>query len=338
MISAFAFQIVLLLLLLGGIIAYLGNYVGRYIGKKRLTIFGLRPRYTAIAITIISGILIAFSTLIILLIVSQDARTAFFGLEELKREIKIKSEELAKTNLALREKMLTQENLERSLNKTREELRALEMAKEKLRQEVLISRHGKILFRIGEVVTQSLIQAGSDREKIEAGLKQILSAADLYLRGLGIKSEKHLIYMSPENFEEAVSSLTKDNRIYVVRLIATQNVLWGEEVPARFDLLENKLIYPKGAQIAQGEISGSLTTSEIEHEIMSVLRTSHQMARTAGVLPDPSGSIGSMPYAQIFEMAKKIKLSNRKIILKVLADKDIYAIGPLEVRFKLEYK
>ncbi|MGB9613613.1 MAG: DUF3084 domain-containing protein [Candidatus Margulisiibacteriota bacterium] len=328
----------LLLLLLGGIIAYLGNYIGRYIGKRRLTIFGLRPRYTATAIAVFSGVLIAFFTLLILLLVSQDARMAIFGLEELRKEIKIKSEELEKTNFLMQEKLLAQKALEEKLRRAKEELKSIQVAKEKLRREVLISRHGQILFKIGEVVTQSLIQGGPERTKIETGLRQILSAADANLRSFGVKSEKHLIYMSPENFEEAVSLLLKESRIYIVRLIATRNVLWGEEIPARFEILENNLIYKEGAEIAAGEILPNLTIAEIEQEIMKLLQASHQAARGAGILPDIMGSVGSIPYLQISEVAKKIKANDRKVILRVVAAGDIYRIGPLEVKFKLSYQ
>ena len=71
---------------------------------------------------------------------------------------------------------------------------------------------------------------------------------------------------------------------------------------------------------------------------MKLLRTSHQSAREAGVLPGPTGSLGSIPYSQIFDLAKKIKSLNRKVNLKVLAAKEIYTIGPLEVKFKISYK
>ena len=90
----FAVQTVILLIVIGGAIAYIGNFVGHKIGKRRLTIFSLRPRYTAITITILSGIMIALCTLSILLLISQDAGTALLGLEKLKQEIGQRSAEL----------------------------------------------------------------------------------------------------------------------------------------------------------------------------------------------------------------------------------------------------
>src|SRR5207249_594311 len=53
------FLVVLFLLAVCGLIAYIGDLLGRRMGKKRLTVFGLRPKHTAILFTVLTGILIA---------------------------------------------------------------------------------------------------------------------------------------------------------------------------------------------------------------------------------------------------------------------------------------
>ena len=52
-------SIFLVLMAMGGIIAFLGDKIGSKVGKKRMTLFGLRPKYTSIIVTIISGTLIS---------------------------------------------------------------------------------------------------------------------------------------------------------------------------------------------------------------------------------------------------------------------------------------
>jgi uncharacterized protein (DUF3084 family) len=320
----FALQVALLILVLGGAIAYIGNYVGKYVGKRRLTIFHLRPRHTAIAITIISGILIALTTTGVLLMVSQDARTAVLGLDKLRRQINDKTQELRATNEALTklDQELEQKTLQ--LQAAKNEVGSLQRAKESLKKEVKTAREGQVVFRVGEVISLSLIQAGPERDKLEAGLKQIISA---------VKVE-----VSSEDLERAVSALADKDSRYVVKLIAGRNVLWGEKVPARIELAGNKLIYSSGGEIAALEIPAGLSAAQIEQQIMKLLRGSHNSAREAGVLPDPSGSLGSVPYSEISELAKKIKANNKDVYLKVAADRDIYAIGPLSIRFKISYK
>ena len=55
-----------------GFIAYWGDVLGRRMGKRRLTLFGLRPRYTAIVTTTITGMLIAILTIASLAIVNKN--------------------------------------------------------------------------------------------------------------------------------------------------------------------------------------------------------------------------------------------------------------------------
>lgn len=337
----FAAQIILLLLVIGGAIAYIGNYVGKYIGKRRLTIFNLRPRHTAMTITVISGILIAFLTLGVLLAVSQDARTAFLGLDKLKSQITEKSAELAAANDILKKmndelaaKLAEQKALEGKLTGAKTEIGQLNKAKQKLSREVMVTRQGEVILKKGEVITLSLIKAGPEKSKIAAGLKQILASADANLRSYGIRSDKLLVTVAPDDFDQAVYSLTGQNKVFVVKLIALRNTLWGEEIPAQFDITENKLVFRENAEIASGEIAAKLSSPQIEQEVTRILGLARQAALEAGVQTDPSGSLGSLPYAQIVDLARKIKNSDRKTSLKILAKKDIYTIGPLEINFK----
>ena len=57
-----------------GFIAYFGDLLGRRMGKRRLTLFGLRPRYTAILVTSLTGMLIAVFAIGIMALVSQRVR------------------------------------------------------------------------------------------------------------------------------------------------------------------------------------------------------------------------------------------------------------------------
>lgn len=332
---ALILQVVLLVVVLGGVIAYLGNYIGRYIGKKRLTLFNLRPRYTAIAITVISGILIALSTAGVLLILSQDARTALLGLDRLKREVREKTEELNAANESLQKLNQTLSHLQRKLEVVKKESAQLQRVKQRLSKEVALAREGEVLFRKGEVISLSLIQAGPEKGKIDAGLRKIVAAADSYLGGLGARST---VSVSSEDRDAAVYALLNENKIFVVKLIADRNALWGEEIPGHFELVENRLIYRAGDTITGGDIPAGLSLPQVEQEVMKVLRSSHQVAKDAGILPDPSGSVGSISYSQISEAARKIKAIDKKVSLIVEAKRDVYTIGPLEVELKVGYK
>ena len=84
--------------LLGGLIAALGDRLGTKIGKARLRLFNLRPRQTAMIITVLTGTLISALTLGILLSLSESLRKGIFKLDDILRELRHTKQELAQAD------------------------------------------------------------------------------------------------------------------------------------------------------------------------------------------------------------------------------------------------
>lgn len=108
----YGLALIAVLAVMGGAIAYIGDKLGTKVGKKKLSMFGLRPKHTSILVTIVTGILIAASTLGILSLTSRDVRTALFGMEALKnnlarlsQEVAVKNNELETSRAALQAKI-----------------------------------------------------------------------------------------------------------------------------------------------------------------------------------------------------------------------------------------
>jgi uncharacterized protein (DUF3084 family) len=76
------------ILVIGGVIATVGDRIGTKVGKARLSLFNLRPRRTATLITILTGIAVAASTLGILFATSGPLRTGVFELGALQRKLR----------------------------------------------------------------------------------------------------------------------------------------------------------------------------------------------------------------------------------------------------------
>ena len=74
------------LAVMGGIIAYLGDKIGSRVGKQKIKLFGLRPKYTSILVTILTGISIAAITLGVMSILSENVRIALFGMHQLQMQ------------------------------------------------------------------------------------------------------------------------------------------------------------------------------------------------------------------------------------------------------------
>lgn len=64
----------IIFIVVSGFIAYFGDWLGRYLGKRRISVWGLRPRHTAMLITSLTGSLIAFLTIVAVLATAQTFR------------------------------------------------------------------------------------------------------------------------------------------------------------------------------------------------------------------------------------------------------------------------
>ncbi len=78
---------VLIILVIAGLVAYIGDRVGHQVGRRRLTLFGIRPRYTSTIIAVATGVFIALVVTLIAILASQQVQTAFFRLSTLTAEI-----------------------------------------------------------------------------------------------------------------------------------------------------------------------------------------------------------------------------------------------------------
>ena len=104
-------RMIVIMAIVGGLIAYIADNMGSKIGKKRMSVFGLRPKHTSILLTVLSGMLISVLTIGVMAISSESARTALFGMEKIRAELKSLNEEksiaqdaLAKTKVEMEEK------------------------------------------------------------------------------------------------------------------------------------------------------------------------------------------------------------------------------------------
>lgn len=98
--------LIAVLVVVSGVIAYVGDVLGRWLGRRRVTVFGLRPRHTAMAISVFAGMLIAAWTLGVSMVVSKDVRDGLTRVVALRQQIaglRGNAGSLARQNRALKE-------------------------------------------------------------------------------------------------------------------------------------------------------------------------------------------------------------------------------------------
>ena len=112
------------ILILGGVIATVGDRIGTRVGKARLSLFKLRPRKTAVLVTIFTGSIIAASTLAILFAADKSLRTGVFELEKIQTDLRTKRHQVEATTQELAATRIQKSNVEKDLYQARIEQKA----------------------------------------------------------------------------------------------------------------------------------------------------------------------------------------------------------------------
>lgn len=360
-------------IIISGLIAFVGDWVGLKIGKKRVTIFGLRPHSTAIFITIISGILIAIITVTILAISSHDVRTALFGMEELKeklsylsREVELRNTQLSSTKEDLKEKTTQLQEMEEKYQELSEDIKnktsqleelliirdGLIEEKEKLDKEVeelnatikaLYSgitwiREGEVILGSEEQIALTIIQGQRPIEEIKKDLFGFLNEASNKVLAMGAKKDERtnqVFIISQEEFEDITQKIYDSDTEMIVRLLSSINVVEGEPIVARFNILENKLLFKIDEEIISEEIESSEVYSEVEKKLLSLLRKVNIIAVKEGIIPDPQTSfVGTVSAINLYDTIRTIVESDTIMKVTVISIYDTWSTGPLRVRME----
>jgi uncharacterized protein (DUF3084 family) len=360
-------------IIISGLIAFVGDWVGLKIGKKRVTVLGLRPHYTAIFITIISGILIAIITVTILAISSNDVRTALFGMEELKgklsylsREVELRNTQLSSTKEDLKEKTTQLQEMEEKYQKLSEDIKnktsqleelltireGLIEEKDKLDKEVeelnatikalyagiAWVREGEVIFGSEEQIALTIIQGQRPIEEIKEELFRFLNEASKKVLAMGAKKDERtnqVFIISQEEFEDITQKIYDSDKEMIVRLMSSINVVEGEPIVAHFKILENKLIFKIDEEIISEEIESSEVYSEVEKKLLSLLRKVNIIAVKEGIIPDPKTSfVGTVSAINLYDTIRTIVESGTTMKVSVISVYDTWSTGPLKVRIE----
>jgi uncharacterized protein (DUF3084 family) len=161
------------ILVLGGVIATVGDRLGTRVGKARLSLFRLRPRQTATLITILTGALISASTLGILFVIDRRLRTGVFELEEIEHKLREAERTIEQTEA---ERQQTQRRLDTARQRQRIAQRRLSRTNQSLneanqRQQETQTRLNAAQAQLAAIQTrfeqaQQLIQSASQQARV----------------------------------------------------------------------------------------------------------------------------------------------------------------------------
>ena len=202
----FGIRLMFLLAVMGGIIAFIADKLGSKIGKKKLSVFGLRPHDTSVLLTVLSGVLISLFSVGILAVSSESARTALFGMEKLQKELfrltaekSNAEEEYNKAMVSLKEKNAAIAELDKEIQRVNEDkataegnLAAANNSLNEVRGQYEATQ-GALVNAKNEV--QSLTEARNKLNEEIKGLKQETKALE---QGLAVMRGGQMMYGSGE--------------------------------------------------------------------------------------------------------------------------------------------
>ncbi len=176
-------RLILLLIVVSGILAYLGDVLGMRIGKKRVSIFGLRPRATSRIITAITGIFISVAILITMTIISENVRTALFSMKFIQGQLQSLTRELQESrnesqlmgiNLLDSEKRLKEQ--EEKLSEVQKELATAQPLLEEVKSSLAATQKERDQLESEKgALTASVEELRTEAEELRKGLIQIRS-------------------------------------------------------------------------------------------------------------------------------------------------------------------
>ena len=231
--------LIIFLLLLGGLISTLGDLLGSKIGKARFSILKLRPRKTAVLVTILTGSLISASSLSLMILVNRQLRVGLFKLGDLQKKL----QESRQVLLPLQQE---REKLENRIKGKEIELKQLERNLIALRSGNVVIRSGQSLF-IAEIDSTNLDEIRSQIDNI------IISANRYTLEIVKPKGKKirNLLLLRKNHIEELQKTISTGGS-WVINIKSVRNVLSGENFVYAFpEIIENKIIVRKGEVITK---------------------------------------------------------------------------------------
>jgi hypothetical protein len=230
-------MLIVVLVLTGGVIAFIGDRLGSKVGKKKLSLFGLRPRHTSILVTIITGILITTVTFGILAIASKDVRTALFGMNKLKEELNEKQSMLEEASGAL-------VNVKNDLNTTKEEYAKSKKDLEETQEDLEIAQQAAELLRQEQVALQNRNQElwSDNQTLIEHNQSLAENNQFLLANNESLKADNLELEKTNNDLQEGIENIRERPIIYRVGELLASGVIKKTDDPVKIQNDLNQII------------------------------------------------------------------------------------------------
>ena len=222
--------LIVAIIAIAGIIAYLGDRVGHQIGRKRMTLFNLRPKYTSTIIAVGTGMTIALAATVLALAFSAYARAAFFHLDEINTRV------------------------------NQLQAQANELGKHARETDVVVNR-GDLLYEQYLFITPKM----SNQQRMKAlgtFFDTVVQALNRRYVPAGLKPNR--LRATDAEVEPKLAQILADQRIegfllrgpVIVLAVAEENLFVGDQIHFGFQPYADQLLFHAGQTLASIQVDG----------------------------------------------------------------------------------
>jgi uncharacterized protein (DUF3084 family) len=289
-----AFAIIFVIVAVAGGIAFIGDRVGHQVGRRRMTLFGLRPKYTSTIFAVGFGMLIALLVIVVSLVASYDARQALF-----------------------------------SLNKLNDQIATLSRERDRLLQDPVLYRAGEALTQ--PVIVSS---KNDQNEIERTLTLLFVDVANLYRNVPDIRPypKDPLSPQVRSAIQDAARDIKSlDPTPAIVVPVAGQNIFRDTAMSISFAVFKDTLIYRAGELMGSVVVDNGKDPGKDQAALFD-LETSIQKNAADHGMPDMIANNLTTTAAESAASLRQLTSIDGPAFIKAVAPSDIYAQGPLETR------
>ncbi len=306
--------LVVFIVLVAGLIAYLGDRVGHQVGRKRMTLFGLRPKYTSTIVAVGTGMMIALVAQVVALGTTPLARDAFFHLSAINNRVN--------------------------------ELQAQADALQKhVRENNVVVDHGQLLYQQFLSILPAQSQA-TRMKNLSVFFDAVVDSLNRKYVPRGLKPFEGK--SSDQDIKRKLEAVLADQRVQaplvsrqvpvLIVAIADENLFPGDTISFTVAPYADLLIFRNGQPLTSVEVDGG--TPIVPRIAYGQLAAAIQeIALTAGMPVYFSNALGAPSITEVAATQQQIKNGRGRFYIIARAAQDIYPhTGGIPVTFELSRK
>lgn len=340
--------VVIALICVSGFVAYIGDLLGRRMGKKRLTLFHLRPRHTAIMVTTITGMVISTLALTVLVSVDPTFRKIFSQGEKIVRQ----NDQLKKANV--RYSLLGKQLKIAIARQERELASALNDARQARTQRDAAK---KIVTRLRqEIASRQKELADLKKRKGIAEDELAMRMADLNLARVELRNAQTRLASAQSQLASAKQQLDatkaalEDTKRQLAEA-ANEALLGNAGTDIALSLRLRRLPFHRGDELARGIIKPAQTDFALKADILALLNQASEkvLAQHAKVgangravnaiyypSPETDNALPNMNERDCFDYtARQIAASGSDVMVQVVCGMNALAGDQVPVELRL---